>query len=513
MWTPRIGAQWPPEHHAPLWAKQREWSAWWEGNTDSLTAQYSNMTARVRPAQLAGGIVGKIARFFWGRPQNQPGGVTRKLHTPVAGDIARTSADLLYSEPPTITASDETAQNMVNQLVEDKLLAALQEGAEMGSALGGRFHRVTMAPTIYGGRPFITTHGPDEVVPQFHYGVLTGAYLIYEYPEPNGHTVYRHLESHWLDERGLGHISHTLWEGTTSELGHYVPLTEHYSTSDLVVTERGESPIPLTPGLAVVYVPNVTPQRAWRKHPVGRYLGRPDIEGLEGKLDSLDEAWSSWMRDIRLGQARLLIAEHLLEQRDGDGSGLLVDTDREVFTTVQMLNNGDGPMVEQIQFDLRVDEHYRTVRAIMDEIVQLAGYSLGSFQESQDTDITATEVKARRARTLATRGRKITHETDAIRALVTKALSWQGHGGVSITVEFPDGVQVNPMDSAVSLSALRGARLMSTEVGVRMLHPDWNDKQVQEEVARIDQDEDSEVTDPTTWHPSHDHTPDSEEQG
>jgi hypothetical protein len=36
-------------------------------------------------------------------------------------------------------------------------------------------------------------------------------------------------------------------------------------------------------------------------------LGRSDFSGLEISLDTLDEAHASWMRDIRLGKARLIV--------------------------------------------------------------------------------------------------------------------------------------------------------------------------------------------------------------
>ena len=60
-----------------------------------------------------------------------------------------------------------------------------------------------------------------------------------------------------------------------------------------------------SPGLAVVYVPNQRPS-SWRNDPLGQHLGRSDLAGVESLMDALDEAYSSWMRDIRLGKARLL---------------------------------------------------------------------------------------------------------------------------------------------------------------------------------------------------------------
>ena len=254
-WTPTPGQTWPPKDHGPLWKPLTVWEAWWTGQPDALRAamtQASQVPAN-HPSQYRGGIVGAVARTFWGRPLNQADRPSRSdLHLPLAADIARTSADLLYADAPTITSQDKRSQVVIDAMVDTGLIETLTEGAELGAALGGRYHRVTIDPTVDDGRPFITTHGPDEVIPTFTWGRLTAATIVETITDDDTtQIVWRHMEHHYLDPAGYGHIRHDLWKGTHDTLGTLVPLTDRPETAGLQVNADAEWTGPLTPGLAM----------------------------------------------------------------------------------------------------------------------------------------------------------------------------------------------------------------------------------------------------------------------
>lgn len=61
-----------------------------------------------RPSQYAGGLVGRVAWFFWDTPTSRGDLRNNKLHIPLAGDIASTSADLLFGKLPKIRVEDES---------------------------------------------------------------------------------------------------------------------------------------------------------------------------------------------------------------------------------------------------------------------------------------------------------------------------------------------------------------------------------------------------------------------
>src|SRR5438045_7216347 len=98
-------APWPPRHCEQVYAQVEQWDAWYVGDPYRLAAYYAldrQGYPQNRPSQYRGGIVGTLARYWWGRPipDGQP---AAKLHLPIASDVAMFSADLLFSSPPEIS--------------------------------------------------------------------------------------------------------------------------------------------------------------------------------------------------------------------------------------------------------------------------------------------------------------------------------------------------------------------------------------------------------------------------
>lgn len=503
MPLPPNGIAWPPAELSPITAAMRVWDAWYTGDPSELTKVYRGVATPARfdrPAQYRGGIAGAAARFFWGRPigdlQQTPG----QLHIPIASDIARAAADLIWSEAPTITAEDEGSQKRLDELVDDGALATLAEGAELGSALGGHYVKVAWDTTIRND-PFLVLVDADAAWPEFRYGHLV-AVTFWWVVAREGQKVTRHLERHELNALGVGIILHGLYEGTEDSLGVAVPLAEHSSTAGLAEHVDQDSAISTeSPGLAVTYLPNVTPQRRWRNDPIGRHLGRSDLDGIEGLMDAVDEAWTSWMRDIRLGKARVFASRELL-QDNGPGRGASFDLDRELFSplapAVGSLNmatstgNANGFLMAQ-QFEIRYEEHKQTVNELVLTALRAAGYSAATFGEADGygAAVTATEVAAREQRSLLTRDRKLRVIRPRLADILEKLLAVDAAIFKSSVkparpdVQFPDGVQDSPLVLAQTAAALSGAEAASRETLVAMIHPEWDDEQVTEEVGRI----------------------------
>ena len=129
------------------------------------------------------------------------------------------------------------------------------------------------------------------------------------------------------------------------------------------------------PTIGVAYVPNMLPNRVDRRSP----NGRSDYQGVEGVLHSLDETMTSWMRDIRLGKARIIVPEGYLHTK-GLGDGQSFDEDREVFTPLNLPENmAAGTELEVITFDLRTVEHRDTMLTLVERVASAAGYSPQDF--------------------------------------------------------------------------------------------------------------------------------------
>lgn len=507
MPLPTTDTAWPPKRLEPVTPVLARWSAWWTGDPAALTSVYRvGSTLAARPSQLRGGVVGALARFWWGRPPTTGGQQRNDLtHVPLAADIARTSADLLFSEPPTIRVSDAGTQGHVDDTLADPLFATLTGAAEAGAALGGVYVRVTWDATV-ADHAFPTVVAADEAVPEFAWGRLR-AVTFWHVVERDGTVVWRHLERHELGLDGVGLIQHGLYEGTETQLGRPIPLVEKPATAPLATAVDADGYVTAgrTPGLAVVYVPNTdaATAKAWRHVPAAGGLGAADIDGVEPLLDNLDEIHAAWMRDIRLAKARLVVARYMLDD-NGPGAGASMDLDREVFAPLKMAagEDGDSP-ITPVQFKIRFEEHRATAQEWSDRIVQSAGYSVQTFGEQGETSqTTATEVMARESRSLKTRGRKLRLWRPALTELVEKLLTVDAavfgkrHDATDLKVTFPDGIWETPLQAAQTASALRTAEAASTETLVGLVHPDWDDDRIKAEAAAILRERGVPVNDP-----------------
>lgn len=490
MALPDNNTPFPPPSWAAIRSKYDEWAAWWEGDEQRLTGIYQSQPgAQARPSQYAGGVAGAVARFFWGKPRDQLKSSTR-LHLPLAADLAATSAEQVYATPPVLTASDNAGQTTLEQAITDGFTATLMEGAESGAVLGGRFHAVTRDPSVHNGRPFLTTIHADQALPEFRWGELTAVTFVWTI-EARGEQRVRHLERHELNPAGHGIILHGLYRGTRTSLGERIPLTDHPDTAALAdaLTADGETlNLPATPGLWCAYIPNMRPQRRWRTHPTGRYLGRSDLDGIEPWLDRIDAVYSELADDVDLTRGRLIVDEALIDTSPDFGAGTGFDLDRRIFTPVGS-SLGDKPLMQEVQFTARVNELMTTIQALTEKVITTAGWSLATFGEHDgDTDITATEVRAREARTLSKRARRINEETQHVTHLARKLLDLDGLQGRTVTVEWSATVAPDLKELAETAQMLKVAQAASTYQRVKMVHPDWGEPQIVEEVARIHSD-------------------------
>lgn len=489
------GGTWPPQNLQPVQDKFAAWSAWYAGDPELLSDVYERLGQRnvrhpnIRPSQLRGGLVGTLARWFWGQPTTQ-GEKRTKLHVPLAGDIASTSANLLFSEPPAITLEHTKTQERIDELNDDGMDTALLEAAEVCAGLGGAYLKICWDKEIDPDRPWITPMHADQAVPEWRYNKLT-AVTFWQVLKVDANVVVRHLERHEM-VNGQAVILHGVYEGTPDALGRRAPLTEYPETQSVVdLLTEGDVIATGVPKLLAGYVPNMRPNRLWRNLPAAAWLGRSDYAGVEPVLDALDETYSSWMRDLRLAKARLVVPENYLQSR-GPGRGALFDPDRELYETLNMLPSASGDsQLSAHQFAIRVDEHERTAAELAGRAISGAGYSLQTFGLSGEVAITATEVAAKERRSLLTRGQKVRYWRPVLAdvwetlLLVDKIVFGSGVEPDRPDVDFPDAVSVDPKDQAQTLALLEQAKAISTQTKVEMLHPDWDEVEVQDEVERI----------------------------
>jgi hypothetical protein len=505
MPLPTSNAPWPPPELAIPHSDMDMWRAWYSGNTDHLAAVYggvanyrNNAIARrffeVDQRRTSSGEL----RTFWGQ-EATPGQQTAKLHVPIAADIAEMSANLLWADVPQVTVDGDstdmvdTTQAQIGRYLDDRGHAKLREAAELTAGLSNSYLRVVWDTSLR-PRPWTDVISPEAVVPTWRWGALAEAIVWRELgPLDDGGEVWRLLEHHTP-----GAIEYGLYVGGVAALGIRAgSLADHPDTEYLVA--RTDSQGRQATGinrLLITHVPNVLPNRVWDGIPNTAPLGRSDLAGVEPFMDSLDETWTSWMRDLRLGKARILLPQSMLDT-DGPGAGGTFNLEQEVRVGLNMLDEGSKDSISQVQFGIRVDEHERTAKALRKQILSSAGYSAQSFGEEGNVAVTATEVAARKEESLATRGTKILYQRPALLDhLTTMMLVDVTHCGAKgvdpaaeLTASWPQAVQPDPEATARTLQLLDSAGAISDFMKVKWRSPELDDEEVEAEVQRIRDDQ------------------------
>ena len=473
---PENGSAYPPENHKHIFRVYQEHNAWHAGDPAILRKVYADVPQDYRPRRY----------MFWTRKGATELQIDRhQLHVPLAGDIAQTSADLLFSEPPNFVINDKDAAESDVENTQDNfddlirkcgLKNKLLEAGETSSALGGVFLRLVWN-TEFMSNPTVQVVSPDRAIATFMYGQLVAVGYVTEYESPDGQNFYRHIEHH---EDGL--IHHALYEGTKSNIGTRVPLDRLAETADL----EDEIRLPFD-SLASVYVPNQRPLRRLK----GYEYGRSDYDGVEGLFDAIDEAYTSWMRDVRLGKSRIIVPTEYLERR-GRGRGAAFDVDAEVFTGLEIDPNFQGKSIEPVQFQIRHEEHKTTVMELIDRAVTAAGYSPQSFGINiEGRAESGTALKLRERKSFTTQGKKQRYWTQPLEEILEKLqildveIFGKQYKPLKLRIEWQDAVQQDVRESATVIESLHRAQAASLETKVRLLNPELTEEEVAEEVLKI----------------------------
>ncbi|WP_405461652.1 hypothetical protein OG786_29420 [Streptomyces sp. NBC_00101] len=497
---------WPPPRFDIPHADMDMWRAWYAGDTGHLAAVYGGTAAYTRNGlareffdvdrRRGAGI--NEPRMFWGQDP-APGQQAAKLHVPIAGDLAEMSANLLWAEVPQVTVDGDstdtalarTTQAQIGRYLDDRGHAKLREAAELAAGLSNVYVRVVWDLSLR-PRPWLDVLDPDAVIPEWRWGMLAAA-TVWRELEPLTDTtqVWRLLERH---EPGV--IEYGLYRGTVTDLGMRMELVDHPESEALAKRVDGQDrQATKVNRLLVSHMPNVLPNRVWDGIPDAAPLGRSDYAGIEPMMDALDEGWTSWMRDLRLGKSRLLLPQTMLEST-GPGTGSTFDLDKELLVELNMLDDEKSSSITQVQFKIRVEEHEATCKALRRQILSSAGYSAQSYGEEGSVAVTATEVAARKEESLTTRGLKILYQRPALLETLT-TMMWVdvvhcGAKGVDpaaeLTASWPQAVQPDQESTARTLSLLDAAGAISTFMKVKLREPSWDDAEVMAEVQRIRED-------------------------
>ena len=522
MPLPSTDQPWPPITMQPAFDKMAEWAAWYSGDPTRIT----QMSSRLGP----GGTTPWWR--FWGRTGQANDGTSQRslVHVPLASDLAALSGALLFGEPPKVrvrtaradevneepppptpmqqamgeapeprklapeTPEDKSEKRLLEIIEEGGVFSRLVEAAESAAALGGVYIYPVWDKNLR-DFPIMAIAQSDMAVPEFKHGFLT-AVTFHRVVQNEGNRVWRLLERHEVEGEGESRkcvVLSRVYQGTEARLGFMVN-NGLGDTLEAPPEPRVELPFK---ELDVEYIPNIRPNRLWR----AEYLGVPDIQGSESLLDALDEVYASWMRDIRLAKARILVPREYLRPDADDNNAPVFDLDQEIYVGLDMepgMTQDSRSMLAH-QFNIRYKEHQETGREIMDRIVSNAGYSPASIGHSSQAGerATGTALRVSEHKTLLTLRRKGSWWKHAVAntlyrmQLIDEEIFSSGVKAIRPTVDISDSIIDNPLELAQTALALSTALAASIETRVRIVNPDWSESEVDAEVIRIQNEQEA----------------------
>ena len=469
---------WPPMDLERY--KMQEYSAWYSGEAEVLADFYFSSDLK-NYLNLNYGT--KNTNKFWGRQIKNKSSYF--LHVPIAGDIAETSSTFLFGESPVIRfKSDSEVMKEPQSQLDDMLTKSgffrkLVEAAEVCSAIGGVYMKVAWDTDI-SENPIPVIAQCEQAFPTFKFGKLAKVTLVYEVYN-DGSTVYRLAET--IEK---GKITNELYQGSADNLGTLTELKACDETAGL------EETVDTADVMTCVFVPNLLPNKLNRQSP----MGRSDYQGLETLMDALDETFTAWMVDIQLAKGKIHVPSGYLKQISEEGKKEY-NIDTMMYEELDIDPTSMTKPIEATQFAIRSAEFEQTCLNLMDRIITSAGYSPQSFGLNiAGRAESGTALNVRERKSFGTTSKKQSYWEEAIKDLVNAMCVIKNAflGGaftneLNVNVEFIDSVSNNVTEVANSVKTLSDAKAASTDTKVRMVHPEWTETQVQEEVERILNDE------------------------
>lgn len=470
--------QWPPMDLERY--KMKEHSTWYSGEAELLANFYFDNDLQ-NYMNLNYGT--RNNNRFWARQiKNQSNFF---IHVPVANDIAETSSSFLFGESPIIRFGSDSEGMKDNQKLLDDMLTKsgffkrLVEAAEVASAIGGVFIKAAWDSEL-SEWPIPVIAQCEQAFPEFKFGKLVKVSLVYEVSN-DGSTVYR------LEEKiSKGKIENVLYKGSADKLGNKCSLTECEATKDLEATvDTGDV-------MTCVYIPNLLPNKLNRQS----QMGRSDLHGIETLMDALDEVFSAWMVDVQIARGKIHVPSGYVKEL-GENGKTTFNIDTMMYEELDVDPTSMTKVIEATQFEIRSAQFEQTCLNLLDRIITSAGYSPQSFGLNiAGRAESGTALNVRERKSFSTTNKKQSYWEDGLKDLIKAmcVIKQTFLGGnftcdLDVNIAFSDGISNNLSEVSNSVKTLSDAKAISTDTKVRMVHPEWTDEQVQEEVERILNDE------------------------
>lgn len=399
----------------------------------------------------------------------------RRIYTPIAvgREVCNLSADMLFSAEPEITFEDDEA---LLEKVQDAngLSARLVAMAAVIAAQGRGGLRIITDTEVSEESPLIThVHEHEVIWDERHGGFVVGGAVIIErqFGTMTGGLqgdVYRLVEEHTP-----GRVTRYLHKGSSAALGNEVALDTLDEFAGLPEEEETGLDQP-----TLVRWDNVSG-------------GYSDMQGATSLLDRIDAEVSQGAEKSEKSRP-ISFAPAELFDKDGklDRSGIvIVAKDRYTEMGREDLSKRFGT----IQPEFASSEVISWIDFLIDTGLMMMGYSKASYGRDQGGSADSGKaLRLRQARTLLKKAGKDRQATEAITNALAIAMAWEDGGSkvadYRVEMKLGDGLPRDTLEDAQEVGIWSSAEAISTEEKVRVRRPDWDQQQVDEEVARIEEE-------------------------
>ena len=391
-----------------------------------------------------------------------------KVRSNLTADIANSIASLVVGDGVEVNTNNTDIDLILETTGFDNTVLTI---AETASVYGGAYIKANYTPSL-SPVPTFTVLPPTNTAPLFREGVLLSV-SFWDTIRIDGNTIYR-----WVEHRDnvTRTLTNSLYKGSVSTWGDKVSLDAIPETNGLPESQK----YPAGVARLVWYVPNLLPNRL---HPTSSQ-GRSDFSGSQSLLASADLLYTSLIRDFRLGPARAYVPVGALTRTNNSGS--YFETDREIFTELDIDPSSESGKITLLQGNIRSDEHISSIENLVARIVSAAGLSPVSFGIGDlGSAQSGTALRVREGKTISTINAKRRYMAPVLVDIVQCLASLVGKTVTDVSVDFPPVRTETGSELATMLRDLATSGIISTEEAVRQLHPHWTETQIQDEVAQI----------------------------
>jgi hypothetical protein len=434
---------------------------------------------------------------------------------PLPERIAEAWAHYLYGDDPTVAPANEADDANLEAIVEaNELPSELERAAGLCVSEGEVWARgyvdVDVAPV-----PLVDWVSRRAIFPLWQGPRLRAAAIVTELADPAGHkdSVYRAFECH-----AAGVVVNVLYRGGPEKIGREVDLAAHPATALLAPEWQHNLPAAGAPDAVglLIRVPN--------RLRSDRRVGVSDYAGILDTLLDLNEATVIGAHNARLtARKRAIVSAGALNNAttrndlelapEEGGPGSLVsrrntatfDTSEEVFVEDPLdaeLGRAATSPFRVLEYAFDADALIAWKRHLAEEALTRVGLTpqyVGTITDGNDGyAMSGTALRIRLIATDKTGRGKARHWDDRVPkllrllALLDALADTNGGFGRQWTdaaslpvVERAPGLPEDDLEEAQRHQALVSARIESRRAAIMDLHPDWDDKRIDDELGLI----------------------------